>query len=379
MTNSESAGGRRGAGLLAKLGLLLLWVAFSLALGEIALRILWHNPYAKEVPDHVLKLRMQHPHTDHWVDRSEFAPADPRVRFRTDGRGYIVPSRQYAKPDVTVVFLGGSTTACNAVQETARFPVVVGKLLTARGIETNSLNAARSGGTVHDSLNVLLNHVLFDSPDIVVLMHATNDIGIIASRWGYLSRSGHPVQSMLIAKWLFQLASSHSSLIGLARQSHLKTNVVQGFAHVFDKNDPAEPALPTAPFEDRLRAFVRLARSFDVEPVLMTQPLASSRNALTPAWADLGNQDRFNHVIREVARTEDALLIDLVRHLQEEVPGWDEPMKLFYDGMHVNDDGSRVYAAHIADQLYPMAREIAARRTAAPAREGDFHRSVFAR
>ena len=69
MTNSESAGGRRGAGLLAKLGLLLLWVAFSLALGEIALRILWHNPYAKEVPDHVLKIRMQHPHPSAPPDR----------------------------------------------------------------------------------------------------------------------------------------------------------------------------------------------------------------------------------------------------------------------------------------------------------------------
>jgi hypothetical protein len=39
-------------------------------------------------------------------------------------------------------------------------------------------------------------------------------------------------------------------------------------------------------------------------------------------------------------------------------------MRLFYDGMHVNDESSRIYAEHIADSLQGVAVEIAARGSA---------------
>jgi lysophospholipase L1-like esterase len=101
---------------------------------------------------------------------------------------------------VTIAFLGGSTTACNAVQEDARFPGLVGRLLTEPGISTNGLNAVRSGGTLHDTLNVLLNHVLPDEPDIVVVMHATNDIGVLHHQKSYDSRTGAAVRLADLAK-----------------------------------------------------------------------------------------------------------------------------------------------------------------------------------
>ena len=37
-------------------------------------------------------------------------------------------------------------------------------------------------------------------------------------------------------------------------------------------------------------------------------------------------------------------------------------MKIFYDGMHVTDEGSHVYATHIASRLLSSATEIAANR-----------------
>ena len=44
-------------------------------------------------------------------------------------------------------------------------------------------------------------------------------------------------------------------------------------------------------------------------------------------------------------------MIDIVRELHESVPDWQQPMKVLYDGMHVTDDGSRIYADIIARNL----------------------------
>ena len=60
----------------------------------------------------------------------------------------------------------------------------------------------------------------------------------------------------------------------------------------------------------------------------------------------------FNNIVRKVGVEEDAVVIDLVRYLIENIEAWDQPMKIFYDGVHVNDHGSEVYAEHIAKYLY---------------------------
>jgi hypothetical protein len=110
--------------------------------------------------------------------------------------------------------------------------------------------------------------------------------------------------------------------------------------------------LPSDEYDKRLRAFVRIARAFGMEPVLLTQPLANIRNALTPNWADPLNQELFNDLIRQVGMEEEAVVIDLARHLTEKVPEWNQPMQIFYDGVHVNDSGSKIYAEYVAERLY---------------------------
>ena len=115
---------------------------------EIALRVLWHNPYRNESPDHMLQLRIQHPETDRILNRSTIAPEKPQIKFRTDRRSYILPSFQHSDPDATVAFLGGSTTESSVVDEELRFPALVSVMLEADGLNVNTLNAGRSGNTV---------------------------------------------------------------------------------------------------------------------------------------------------------------------------------------------------------------------------------------
>ena len=61
-------------------------------------------------------------------------------------------------------------------------------------------------------------------------------------------------------------------------------------------------------------------------------------------------------MIREVGAEEGVQVIYLVEYLRANIPDAGEPMHLFYDGVHVTDRGSRVYAEHIADRLLPLIK-----------------------
>ena len=353
---------RRRATWLQRLLLFTASIAIALVLAELLLRIFWTNPYAGEAPDRVLTLPLPHARMDRVVDRSLVFPDSPSAVLRTDERSYTLPSFTHAKPDLTVAFLGGSTTANTIVSEDDRFHAVAARALERGGLRVNALNAARPAGSLQDSLNVLLNHVVFDAPDIAVLMHATNDIEILARPAGYRARAPSTVSSTQLGRWTAQMLSSRLYVAALLRTTYTGVISPAPPENMDVKNDPARPRPPTEPFRSRLRVFVHACRDFGIEPVLMTQPLSSSRSALTPDWADLGSQDVFNAIIREVGRDENVLVIDLVSRLREEVPGWDEPGKVFWDGMHVTDAGSRIVGEMIGEELQPLAARIVAGR-----------------
>ena len=333
--------------------LLLIGLSFivSATLCEGLLRVFWTNPYRSEVPEQMVRLRMQHALRSIPVDRSQIDPASPTSELRTDERSYILPSHRFEHPDFTIAFLGGSTTECAAVSEKLRFPALVSTLLEEHELRVNTLNAGLSGNTTQDAINLLLNHVVQDQPDVVVLMEAWNDVGVLALDPSYRSRSGEVLSASTAARWALQAASARLSLFGALRSyATMRPLETRGFAGGADPHHE-QVAVPAEPYVRRLRAFVRLARAFEIAPVLMTQPAVGARTALTPGWVDAGNQSAFNAAMRRVATEEGVVLIDLARHLAEDVEGWNMPMKVFYDGIHVTDDGSRIYASYITDRL----------------------------
>lgn len=334
---------------------------FALLVAELMLRCVWHNPYAHEEPDRIVKLRLQHANADHRVNRSEIDAGRPIIPFRVDDRSYIRPSFQHANPDCTIAFLGGSTTECCAVDEALRFPALVSTKLAEIGVKASTLNAGTSGNTIHDSINILLNHVVEDTPDIVVLMHACNDIGLLSSSGSYASRSGQHVSWSKVARAAAMKLTNYSSLVGITRQ------VLKEHTH-FVPTDPsaleARPAVAASEridgaYEKRVRAFIRIARAFDMQPVVMTQPISNHFTELTPDWIDQDMQVRFNEIVRRVGQEEQALVIDLVDYLKTEVPDWDRHMHLFYDGIHVTDEGSRIYSECITQALIHVVRPYA--------------------
>lgn len=344
---------RRKSRIPKKLLLLVISTCLAIVAAELLLRCCWHNPYRREEPDRVVRLRLQHANAHHRIDRSAIDAEHPVIDFRTNDRSYIEPSFQYVEPDCTIAFLGGSTTECCAVREELRFPTLVSSLLGERGYRVTTLNAGTSGNTVHDSINILLNHTYQDRPDYVVLMHACNDIGLLSEAGSYDLRAGRYMSWASAARSAAMKLTNYSSLAGLTRQ------VLREHTH-FVPIAPAElEPRPQADrsstidgaFEQRLRGFVQLARSFGIQPILMTQPISSHFTELTPSWVDQDMQLRFNETVRRVGADVEVPVIDLVDHLEQHVPNWDRHLHLFYDGIHVTDEGSRVYGEHIAEVL----------------------------
>jgi len=347
--------------------LLLAALVFAALLAEGVLRFTWVNPYVSENPERVVVLPLQHAHTDQRWNRAVIVPQDPSVRFRSDARGYLLPARRFPSPDATIVFVGGSTTECSAVREDLRFPALVSTLLERRGLKVDTLNAGRSGNTLQNGLTNLVEHIVDDRPDIAVVMHVANDIGALSEGAGTYPRPENMTGLRAGLRGLLQTLARHSSFIGIARQvatiQQLKPNAGNFARSRFAGRKVPDPA----PFETRLRAFVGVCKAFHIVPVLVTEPLATVRTGLSPDWANPDSQDVFNAVVRKVATDERVVLLDLSRHLVEHVPGYDQPMKVFYDAMHVTDAGSRVYAEFLAAGLAAQVLPEVARRRAAAA------------
>ena len=204
---------------MKKLFTIFLVTFVTMGVCELCLRFMWHNPYRNESPDMLLKISMNHPNTDYFFSRAILDSGHSRVRLRTDPRSYILPSSQYSDPDATVAFLGGSTTECSYVQEDLRFPALVSQLLAKQSLKVNTLNGAKSGNTLHDSLIILLNRLARDRPDIVVVMHATNDTGVLVRDGDYRSREGSPVSIKDLLKWSLQMTSSNLYWAALVRHA----------------------------------------------------------------------------------------------------------------------------------------------------------------
>ena len=324
-----------------KLFALVLSTAFALLAAEVLLRCCWHNPYTYEAPDRIVKLRLQHAHAVHHINRSEIDAIKPIVPFRIDERSYIRPSFQFEKPDCTIAFLGGSTTECCSVDEPLRFPALVSTELEKLGIRASTLNAGTSGNTLHDSINNLINHVVQDDPDIVVLMHACNDIGLLSREGNYDLRSAQYVGWAKVGRSVAMKLTNYSHLLGITRQVLKEhTHFVPTAPTELEARPVLEPSQAIdGAFEKRLLAFIRTARAFEIEPVVMTQPISSHFTELTPDWINQDMQTRFNQIVRRVGNEEEIVVVDLVKHLKEATPDWDRHMHVFYDGIHVTDVG----------------------------------------
>ncbi|MGD0217966.1 MAG: GDSL-type esterase/lipase family protein [Desulfobaccales bacterium] len=301
--------------------------------------------------------------------------------IRVDEDGFIMPARVHEHPDLTLVFLGGSTTEDIYDDENNRFPYLVGRLLEgSTGLRVNSYNAAKSGNDSLHSLDVLLNKVLPLKPDLVVMMHNINDLSILLLEKSYWNKN--PYRSPLIEEkpdWrtvgknlqtTFQLARDlviPNLYAALHRLLHAQgQSQTDEFQAVRGQKIEVDQDVLVREFTYNLQTFINICRARGITPVLMTMPSRlkedpdplirrlmqrlEEQNGIT--YRDFkGAFDRFNQTIREVAGQNRVDLVDLA----QEIPQEKEYMS---DVVHFNPAGSRLVAQKIAAGLSPLLASI---------------------
>jgi hypothetical protein len=300
--------------------------------------------------------------------------------LRIDENGFIIPSERHKNPDVTLAFLGASTSECRYVAEDLRFPCLTGTLLEKElNIKINSYNAARSGNHTLHSIDVLLNKVLPVNPQIVIMMHNINDLVILLYEKSYWHKNS--ARSLIIDinkevncfkvlrdRYIPNLAAALRNLDYRVR-SIFKSKELPGpapgndeFAQVRGQKVEFDPTKVTEQFAMNLQTFIYCCQARKVTPVLMT--MASRLKPIPDKVIGEGFKvqeaqmqikyaqykglfDRFNEALRRKAEENGVLLIDLAR----EIPPEKEYM---YDVVHFTELGSRRVAEIVAEKLKPL-------------------------
>ena len=301
--------------------------------------------------------------------------------LRVDRQGFIMPAKIHDHPDLTIAFLGGSTTECTYVEEDNRFPYLVGRLLEREThLKVNSYNAGRSGINTLHCLNILLNKVVNLKPDLVVLMENINDLAILMYEKTYWNTnpSRSPIEERLPTfktvgqdlRQTFYLVRD-LTIPNLSRElKKMFSSGRQGkgdeFQGVRGKKITIDQDLLVREFTLNLQTFINICRARGIIPVLMTQasrftdhpdpPIEKIMHQLEISQGITYGEfkdafDRLNQTIRDVGAKNQVLVIDLAR----EIPPVKENI---CDVAHFNDQGSRLVAARIAADLIPVVKSL---------------------
>lgn len=307
-----------------------------------------------------------------FFERDKSIEGKREVRFVIDEKGFLEPSNLLADSDISIAFMGGSTTECSSVTELKRFPYLVGQLLNQQGWKVNTMNAGVSKNNSSHSLNIYINKVFVEEPDIAVMMHNINDLNHLMKEKRYWHSNGVPTH--IISP---PIRSLKTALI--ANMKSVFPNIGLRFDRtVYNlraKSSP-EPKARKIPrpteedmadifrqFRENLNLFISISRIKGITPVLMTQGSRIKTDFVgiermkdfTQSSMEMPLEEykvlyaEMNQIIRDVCKEQGVLMIDLDKiSLPEHI----------YDAVHYNDTGSEFVAGKIADQLAPLVEEI---------------------
>jgi lysophospholipase L1-like esterase len=280
----------------------------------------------------------------------------------TDGSGFIVSAVMHKHPDLKFAFLGGSVPQSLYMEEDKRMPEAVSREVeNVTGLKINTWNCAAGGTNSYHTLNVLNNLVLQLKPDYAFFYGNINDVATLSHyssfnnpnlRWGIFfnmrefDKANRP--------------SSHRLLpyITNAIQNGLKLKPIQDdFADVRDSLLVFDTVVLAAAVRQVYKTMIAVCRANNIKPVLITQ--VNLYNKLSYGWmqknmpllsissAEYRNLilsfEAYNEILRELANTENVMLIDL--------PVSEFGFADFYDPSHLNSIGYSKTNMQIARQF----------------------------
>lgn len=273
--------------------------------------------------------------------RSSDVLINKRYLFRTDKYGFILPSEVHQKPDLKVVFLGGSSTECAFVEESSRFPYLAGRIIERNTkLKVNAYNSGVSYSNSFRSINILLNKILPLKCHIVVIMFAINEVNSFLFEGGYFGNDPF---------------SPREVISGLLKEK------TKGISPQKDKTMiEADTASFILAFRSNLNILLTVCMENKILPVLMTEanritdtpegPIERSIKKPLVRFNGMNYEtfkeiyDKSNQAIRDTGKEKGAEVIDLARFVPQN-------NKYLYDAIHYNSFGAKFAAEIIAKEL----------------------------
>jgi len=336
------------------------FIVVAVLLAEVALRVRQSLKYGSAqtieqyyTVDDRLNLRVPLPNLD-------------SGRIKTNSLGFRGPEIATPKPAGTlrIAFLGASTTWCAEVSGNDKvWADIVARSVEAGlpGVSVDYVNGGVPGYTVASSLRNLERRIAPLAPDVIVIYHLTNDLS------GELRRLAEHRKLIDDSKidqpgWFSEYSLlwnlAEKNLRVLIAQSRVRSNV--------GRLQLEAPELLGATFRSELTELVRAAQrdakvvavaTFstqlrrDQSPERKLEAAASALYYMPFMTPDglLTAYERYNDVIREVARSTGALLIER----EGDIGGDPEH---FADTVHFTDAGSAAMARRVSAALLDMLR-----------------------
>lgn len=346
------------------------FVVAGLGLGEAVIRITT-KPKPPMFQDHPYLRRVRAAEVSHtWI-----SPIDGRsFTVATDGHGFRTKNLEPVgtpKPEGTyrIFFVGGSTTENIALPDEETFPEIVQVELRKRLGKTPrvcTVNTGISGNTIVDSFSLISHRILALEPDLIVVLHATNDMRIsMSDRFDpthYRDLKKHKKvrfsDFMEDNSRLFSLSNQlRKGLFGLRGAERYKARRAS-----IPFSTQVDPGVGLPHFRRYLGMISAVCKEAQVPVVFMTQPSLYKPNN-TPEedasfWLGVVNHGEinldnqtllrgmqlYNAAITEHAQERGHLLIDL----ESAVP---KDLDHFYDDAHYTAKGCAVIAEEIVKAL----------------------------
>ena len=282
-------------------------------------------------------------------------------QLHVDENGFLRDAGPMSADRPTYVLLGGSQIEGLYLPAEGRVDVLVEERLAADGHAANVVNGGKSGNHAIDSTLVFLTKVIPMQPQRVYLLHNTNDQFHLLTAESYWpgNHERQLVREEAVRPWhkrtvravlpgLYQFASQR---LWQFRASRATSRDLEPFA----MPDDDFVRRRTGEFQSALSAFAAIAHEWGIEVVLVTQftnyGFVSDRGLVDRYFKTETDFARFrrsvsewNAVIRHVARESKTDLFDADRELSDR-------SDLYYDALHLNEQGMRAFADLISDDI----------------------------
>jgi lysophospholipase L1-like esterase len=276
---------------------------------------------------------------------------------------------------LTMVTVGGSTTECFYLSDGQTWPDLLGRELSAPFKKVWINNAGLDGATSYRHILLMEDYVAKLRPKVVLFLMGVNDVGQgdIGLKKDKISAVSHFLRSVGNHSEVYSLGQNiYRYFIAQSRGLHhveIDFKRVGSLDHIPESRARAELAhqrrdcLPF--YADRVAKLIHICRSNGIEPVLITQPALYGRGVDPRTGVDLEKikldgglngalmwttLELYNQVLRDAARREQVLLIDLAAELPKN-------SEYFYDYLHYTDTGAARVAGIVAAGLEPFLAE----------------------